>query len=110
MGFTNGIGAYCIGGTLVDTKNCLGAIPHCANSYGGVCKSCYCIHPGGGCHCHYLVTSFGGLIEEEMFGVFGAKAIPPWLRICKNFLFLFVFVVDELAIAPTTSLSDSTSS
>jgi hypothetical protein len=108
--FTNDIGACCIGGTFVDSKNCLGAIPHRAHSHGGVCKSYCYIHPNGGCHCHYLATSFVGTFKEEVFRVFGVGAIPPWSRVCNNFLFLPVFVADEFVTMPTTSFFDSTSS
>jgi hypothetical protein len=86
------------------------AIPHCANSHGRVCKSYCYIHLNSGGNCHYLATCFGGSIEEEVFGVFGAGDIPPWSRVCNNFLFLYVFVGDEFTITPITSLFDSTSS
>ncbi len=107
--FTNGIGAYCIGGVVIDVNFFPSAIPHCVNSHCGVCKSC-CIHLGGGCHFHCLEIGFGGSIEEELFRVFGARAKPSWSKVCNNFLFLSICVASEPTTMPTTLFFDSTSS
>jgi hypothetical protein len=74
------------------------------NVGGGI--HCPCIHLVDGCHCHFLVTCCGGSIDSKMVGV---GIVVDLSGVTNNFLFLFVFVVDEPATPFVVSCPDSTS-
>jgi hypothetical protein len=75
------------------------------NVGGGI--HCPYIHPVGGCHCH-CPTTCGGSANSKMVGV-GVGVILNLLGVTNNFLFLSIFVANEVAIPFVASYIDSTS-